>query len=190
MNKLSLYIKTGFSILTLSTLISCNKLDEDAPFIEAGKFYKTKDDAVAAVNAVYSHLSHDVGNGTDFGLYQRQLHLVTDMISDDANAGAGATNQNVLAMGAVTFVSTNDRVEKNWRQHYAAINRANAALDNIPNISFDATLKSRLIGETKFIRGLLYFNLVRLWGSVPLIVHQTSTLDNTALFVKRAPVDS
>jgi starch-binding outer membrane protein, SusD/RagB family len=181
----NLYI---FAIVATITF-SCNNLDENPPFITAQQFYKTKDDAIAAVNSVYSHLSHDVGNGTDFGLYQRQLHLTTDMISDDANAGAGATNQNVLAMGAATFVSTNDRVEKTWRQHYAAINRANGAIENIEKINFDETLKQRLIGESKFIRALLYFNLVRLWGDVPLVLTETNSLENEKLYIGRTSVE-
>ena len=176
------------SILLFGSLVSCHDLEEEPPFIQASEFYKTQADAIAAVTAVYSHLSHDVGNGTDFGLYQRQLHLTTDMISDDANAGAGATNQNVLALGAVTFTSTNDRIEKTWRQHYAAINRANVAIDNISKIDFDEKLRSRLVAETKFIRALLYFNLVRLWGDVPLILTGTNSINNDFL-VKRTPAD-
>ncbi|PSR56495.1 RagB/SusD family nutrient uptake outer membrane protein [Adhaeribacter arboris] len=180
--------KTLLSILILGSLASCDDLEENPPFIQSADFYQTKDDAVAAVTAVYSHLSHDVGNATEFGLYQRQLHLTTDLISDDANAGAGATNQNVLAMGAVTFAPTNDRIEKTWRQHYAAINRANVAIDNIAKASFDENLRNRLIAETKFIRALLYFNLVRLWGDVPLILTGTSSID-TDFLVKRTPVE-
>ncbi len=179
---------TLLSLLLMGSLVACNDLEEDPPFIQSSEFYKTKDDAIAAVTAVYSHLSHDVGNATEFGLYQRQLHLTTDMISDDANAGAGATNQNVLAMGAVTFAPTNDRIEKTWRQHYAAINRANVSLDNIQNIAFDEKLRNRLIAETKFIRALLYFNLVRLWGDVPLILTGTTSIDNNFL-VKRTPTE-
>lgn len=172
------------AILVLGSFVSCDDLEENPPFIQSSEFYKTKEDAIAAVTAVYSHLSHDVGNATEFGLYQRQLHLTTDMISDDANAGAGATNQNVLAMGAVTFAPTNDRIEKTWRQHYAAINRANVAIDNIAKASFDEKLRNRLVAETKFIRALLYFNLVRLWGDVPLILTGTSSIEGDFL-VKR-----
>lgn len=182
--------KILYIFVFLLALVACNKLDEDAPFIEQENFYKTSDDAVAAITAVYSHLSHDVSGLNDFGLYQRQLHLTTDLISDDAMAGAGATNVNVRNLGDVNFATSNDRVEKTWRQHYSAINRANTAIDNIEPMTFDATLKKRLIGEAKFIRALLYFNLVRLWGDVPLILHGTEGGDVLTgnLNVKRAPV--
>src|SRR5207248_10798372 len=41
---------------------------------------------------------------------------------------------------------------------------------NVPAIHMDATLRPRIIGEAKFIRALLYFNLVNLYGNVPLIL--------------------
>ncbi|MBE7175602.1 MAG: RagB/SusD family nutrient uptake outer membrane protein [Mucilaginibacter polytrichastri] len=185
-------MKNIFALALFTLLFSaCTKLDEDAPFIEEQNFYKTTDDALAAVTGVYSHLSHDVSGLSDFGLYQRQLHLTTDLISDDAKAGIGATNTNVRNLGDVAFTTANDRVEKTWRQHYSAINRANAVIANIGAMTnVDATLKNRLIGETKFIRGLLYFNLVRLWGDVPLITQATvgEDVQDGNLNVKRSPV--
>ena len=51
-----------------------------------------------------------------------------------------------------------------WVNCYAGISRANAAINNIPNITMDETLKNRFIGEARFLRALYYFNLVRfLW---------------------------
>jgi hypothetical protein len=182
--------KIVFAILTAPLFTGCAKLDENAPFIESGNFYRTQDDAIAAVTAVYGQLSHDVGSGTDFGLYQRQLHLTTDLISDDATAGAGATNTNVRNMGDVTFVATNDRIEKTWRQHYAGINRANAAIDHIEKMTFNEALRKRLIGESKFIRGLLYFNIVRLWGPSPITLHETTGEAGDILNLTRSSVDS
>ena len=86
-------------------------------------------------------------------------------------------------------MATNDRVRKSWQQHYFGISRANLAIDNIPNIPFDETLRSRLVREAKFIRALLYFNLVRLHGDVPLILHDPSTVHVSELKVGRNPAD-
>jgi starch-binding outer membrane protein, SusD/RagB family len=59
-----------------------------------------------------------------------------------------------------------------------AINRANAVIDNVPGISMDTSLRSRIVGEAKFLRALNYFNLVRLFGGVPLFTHETVGLDS------------
>jgi starch-binding outer membrane protein, SusD/RagB family len=51
----------------------------------------------------------------------------------------------------------------------------------------DATLRTRLVNEAKFLRGLLYFNMVRLWGDLPLILNETGSLSKDAILVSRTP---
>lgn len=176
-------------ILLLSIIIissSCNKLVENPnSIITSSQFYKTQSDAIAAVNAVYSTLNTDAAN--DFPIYGRNLNLLTGNGSDDQIFSPSNTNPDVRALGTTTYVAANDRVKKNWQQHYFGISRANVAIDNIPNISFDTTLRSRLVRESKFIRALLYFNIVRFWGDAPLILHDPASTDVKALKVERAP---
>lgn len=179
------------SILIIAGIIflSCNKLVEDpSSIIVNSQFYKTQSDAVAAVNAVYSTLNTDAAS--DFPIYGRNLNLLTGNGSDDQIFSPSNTNPDVRALGTTTYVATNDRVRKNWQQHYFGISRANIAIDNIPNVSMDTTIQNRLVREAKFIRGLLYFNIVRLWGDAPLILHDPTTIDVNALKVPRTSKDS
>ena len=174
-------------------LLACNKLAEKpAGTITSQQFYKTSADAVAAVNAIYTTLNSD-GAG-DFPMYGRQLNLMTDNATDNQNFSPSNTNPDVRAMSTVTYVSSNGRILKNWQQHYYGINRANIAIDQVPLIAAsaftDATLPTRLVREAKFIRALLYFNLVRLFGPVPLILHNPSGVDITAMQVARSSRDS
>jgi hypothetical protein len=68
-----------------------------------------------------------------------------------------------------------------WHDHYATIARANQVIDNVPGISgMDAALRSRIVGEAKFIRALLYSNLVNLYGNVPLTLHAADPSTRTA----------
>lgn len=64
----------------------------------------------------------------------------------------------------------NTFVREMWLQNYSGIMRANAAINNIPGITMDENLKNRFIGEAKFLRALFYFNLVRFYGDVPLVL--------------------
>ena len=73
---------------------------------------------------------------------------------------------------------------------YYGINRANIAVDNVPTISMDTVLRDRLVRESKFIRALLYFNLVRLYGDVPLVLHNPSSTNISNLLIARTPADS
>jgi len=177
------------TVISVAGIYSCKKLDENpSSVIVASQFYKTASDASSAVNAVYSTLNSDAAG--DFPLYGRQLNLLTENASDNQVYSPSNTNPDVRAMGTVTYISSNSRVQKVWQQLYYGINRANIAIDNIPSVQMDTTVRARLIRESKFIRGLLYFNLVRLYGAVPLILHNPTTIDPTKLLVGRTPVDS
>jgi hypothetical protein len=177
---------TGISI---AGLYSCKKLDENpSSVIVAQQFYKTASDATSAVNAAYSTLNSDPAG--DFPLYGRQLNLLVENGSDNQVYSPSNTNPDVRALGTATYISSNSRVQKVWQQLYYGINRANIAIDNIPAIQMDSTLRDRLVRESKFIRGLLYFNLVRLYGAVPLVLHNPTTINPSALLVGRTSVDS
>jgi hypothetical protein len=182
----------GIALAAL-VLSSCNKLSENpSSTIVSSQFYKTSSDAVAAVTAVYSTLNSDPAN--DFPIYGRNLNLLVENGSDNQVYSPSNTNPDVRALGTATYVSSNDRVHKTWEQHYYGISRANVAIDNIPNIPAaqftDTVTQPRLIREAKFIRALLYFNLVRLFGAVPLILHDPTTVQVNQLLVGRTSVDS
>lgn len=183
--KISLVLGLVFNAIGLS---SCVDLNEDARTqITTENFYKTDNDAIASVQSVYSDLTHNT-SGDHASIYNRQLVLAVGMLTDDHIAGVGATNPDVRSLCALTASATNTRFYELWRQHYEAINRANTSIARIPGISGgDATLKTRLVLEARFLRGLLYFNLVRLWGEVPLVTDETTTLQN--LQIAKSPVE-
>src|SRR6202012_4823705 len=163
--------KSGLILIAIFALFSCNKLTEDPKsIVVAGQFYQTQNDAISAVTAVYSSLNTDPGG--DFPMYGRQLYFMADAATDDETEGNAASNADVRAMGSITYINNNNRIQANWTQHYRGINWANVAIDEISKMQMDTTLQHRLGRESKVIRGLLYFNLVRLFGDVPLVLHQ------------------
>jgi len=175
-------------VVASGAFASCTDLNEEPKSnIASDSFYQTQSDAVSAVQSVYSDLTHNT-SGDHASIYNRLLVLAVGMMTDDNIPGPRATNPDVRSIAALTQTSTNTRYYELWRQHYEAINRANAAIDRLPAItSGDAAVIERLVLEAKFLRGLLYYNLVRLWGDVPLIVHETTSLNN--LEVARTPAD-
>jgi hypothetical protein len=169
----------------ITTITSCTKLQEQPRSqLVADQFYKTKDDAIAAVNAVYSAL-----NPSGQTIYNSLFQIGLDIASDDALPGPRARNPDVRSLSVLTYSVTNDRVSEIWKQHYDAINRANAAIDRIPPIQMDTALQARLVREAKFLRAVYYFNLVRLYGGVPLVLHETTAFDDYQLNVSRATAD-
>jgi hypothetical protein len=171
---------------------SCNKLSESpAGSLTPTEFFKTQTDAVDAVTAAYSTLSTDINN--DFPIYGRNLNLLVDNTSDNQVYSPSNTNPDVRALGTATYVSTNDRVHKIYSQLYWGIDKANLAIDGIQTIpasQFSTYSQPNLIREARFLRALHYFNLVRLFGDVPLVLHDAGTIANAQTLVSRTPKDS
>jgi hypothetical protein len=163
--KKSLYI----IVFTLIASLSACSLEEVPPSsLAPSNFYKSSSDAVAAVSAVY-----DVSN--QIGPDGRNYILMGDLASDDMNPLP--INADRVQISNFLTIPTNSIMQETWQAMYQGINRANAAIDRIPAIQMNETLKQRLIAEAKFMRGFFYFYLVRWYGGVPLMLTETAGLD-------------
>ncbi len=162
--------KLLFTNILLVSLFGCVSLEEDPrSILTTDQFYKTSSDAVAAVDAIYFNLNHSTDN-IPFALYSSLFNTGMDMATDDVSAGPGSPNPDVRSISILSHSSLNVRVLQFWQAQYASINRANVALEKIPAIEMNAELKNRLLGEAYFLRALYYFNLVRMYGDVPLLL--------------------
>lgn len=168
--KFNKYIRLVLAGSVLLTAASCEKdlLEQVNPNVPTtGSFWKTNDDAVKGVNAAYSGLQQ-------LGTYRRWLHFAFDTRSDDSFSQSPWGE----LLDWNRFVQTNYDFEVSrdiWRDHYRAIFRTNQVLDNVPGITgMDAKLQRRVVAEAKFLRALYYFNLVSLYGNVPLVLTSTS----------------
>lgn len=127
-------------------------------------FFKTAADAVTAVNGCYKSLA--VGNqyGSTF-----QILMETrgdNYLDQDPSSGAGQNYQ----INRFSDSPGNTNLYNAWTSLYSTIFRCNTVLESVEPIKMDNTLKSRIKAEASFIRALSYFNLVRLWGDVPLVI--------------------
>jgi hypothetical protein len=103
--------------------------------------------------------------------YQFDMFINGDVTADLAYAG-GDNNAN-FEIDDLAVTATNGNVARDWRYLYEAIGVANVFLgkiDSIQDESFSQVDRDRLKGEVTFIRAIHYFNLVRLWGGVPLVL--------------------
>ena len=175
-------MKKLIALALIASLTSCKDYLEEIPedTLVTTSFYKTESDALSAVSAVYSRLNK--------GMYNRNFYLYTDILTDDCTAGVGVNNAFIRALDNFVHAPVNDRLETGWQEHYDGINRANAAIKYVPGITMNTDLRDRLVGEAKFLRGLLYFNLVRLFGPVPLVLEPTTTAEG--LDVEQATVEA
>lgn len=175
-----------YTILLAVLLAACSKLDESpAAQLTTDNFYQNADQANAAVTAIYRKM-YETGQS----LYNSLFQIGVEMATDDYEAGPRARNAHVRAISGLTHDASNDRMEQLWKQSYDAINVANIAIDKIaliPAANINETLRTRLINESKFLRALHYFNLVRWFGDVPLVLHTPGSLDPQTLYVEKSP---
>jgi starch-binding outer membrane protein, SusD/RagB family len=163
---------------------SCKDFLEENPKdrIATSNFYSTEQDAVSAVNAIYAHLNSQ-SYDTYGGVYHSSFWVAIGLASDEMlNNQAGQTSLDQLS--SFTYGPDNSTVYDVWKQHYKAITLANIAIERIPPIQMDETLKARLINEAKFLRALLYFDMVRMFGKIPLLLHEVESITPEAAEVE------
>jgi hypothetical protein len=153
-------MKKGYIICILlfaGALSSCKKALTEKPydFISPNNFYKDANGAVAAINGVYSTF-------WGWGLL-KQPYWLTGLDCDYAS-GADWFMGNIGAGNPQGYWG----IDNIWNDHFLMISRANNVLYRIPGVNMDKDLKNRILGEAYFLRGWAYFDLVRLYGGVPL----------------------
>lgn len=168
------------AIIVLITFSSCTKdfLEEDPKGeVATSNYYKTEQDAISAVNSIYAYLgSYDASRGNTAGIYHSTFWVTQGLASDEMlNNQLGTPQYDQFA--SFSYNADNAALLEIWQIHYKTIYLANIAIDKIPSIDMDGTLKTRLLNEAKFLRGLLYFNLVRMFGDVPLVTSENPPLD-------------
>jgi len=133
-------------------------------------FWKTSEDAVKGVNAIYSTFYRTPG------LYSRWIYYHGILKSDEGFGSGGDGNLNNL----VSFNQTNynlDITALTWETLYVGVFRANQVISYVPEIEMDQNLKNRLLAEAKFLRALFYYNLTLYFERPPLMLTPSQPLD-------------
>jgi starch-binding outer membrane protein, SusD/RagB family len=94
-------------------------------------------------------------------------------MSDDSEKGGSGDNDAIELLRLETFQGPTNTslLESEWAANYEGIYRANVVLEKVPGIEMDGQLKARILGEAKFIRAWFFYNLVTMFGGVPLADH-------------------
>lgn len=166
--------------------MACTDILEEDPkdqvFVE--NYFETENDAVTAVNAIYAILNSTSTPPTYGGVYHSSYWVASGLASDEMeNRFVGVLEYDQLE--SFTHNPVNGTLYDLWQNCYKGINNANFAIDGIPDVAMDENRKASLIGEARFLRALLYFELVRLFGEVPLIVDLEPDL-----FPEKSPIEN
>ncbi len=160
-------------VVMLST--SCSDFLSPTPqsTITVGNFYKSQDQINQAVSGVYSGMA---SWPTNIFLYSSEFRS-KNYIAQSHNA-----QRDWWDIATFTVKPEDQILSDTWRNLYAMINRANVVLQSIDNVPFtNPALETQYRAETRFLRAFAYFQLVRLWGRVPLVTKTISPSEATQI---------
>lgn len=162
------------AMLVCLNICGCSDFLEEDPKgkLTTDNFYNSESDARQAINGVYRRLSDSWVTG--YNIKQIPNDLLKRASWDEAS---GLSN--------FTYGSENTYIAGMWQNHYAVIKDCNSVIDNVTTNKEKINNWERYVGQAHGIRAFLYFDLVRWFGDVPLVLTDTKSLDG--LEVTRTP---
>ena len=184
MKKIRIFVKAAITSLVVLGLGSCSDwLKEPTPGqTNLADYYTTWQAALENVNAAYTPLAWEY-QGTYYSEW-----FIGDIVSDDALKGGQYIQSDmadVYDMENWKTQTDNELLLQYYRAKYQGIQRCNLVLERVPGMDpelFDEEeyqcvdgLQERIIGEAYFLRAFYYFQLVRVYGGVPLVLNNLLT---------------
>lgn len=179
--KILMIIMSGAMALT-----SCNNFIDLDPVSQqsANTFYKDTLEIDQALTAAYNILQSTELYGSDIG-YASFMEVPSDNTwNENTTMGGGA----YASFDNFIVDPTNSQLENTWIASFDGVQRCNIVISRLLNGSLNESFKARKLGEAYFLRALIYFNMVRMWGGVPLITEEVTDV-NEAFNHERASVE-
>ncbi|TAF97482.1 MAG: RagB/SusD family nutrient uptake outer membrane protein [Cytophagia bacterium] len=191
MKKIFNYIPVAPTLAALLTLASCENVLEVKPrlAVDLASAYTSPEALNAALIGVYDALQSNL-------LYGRDLLAIPEALADNGRATNKSGRLNAEYQNQIGSHLGN------WTNTYIAINRTNLILKNLPKVTLAPATKDAIEGQCLFLRGLMYFDLMRAYaytpraivtaqnlGGVPLMLDGVEGLDQITL-PSRATIDA
>ncbi|MGK0420828.1 MAG: hypothetical protein ACJAT9_000489 [Polaribacter sp.] len=166
--------KFTFLIILGLLLTSCN-LEEEPPFLANDNVYSSASNATSALFGIYEAMVQYEYYGNEF-LFLTNVNSGLMVTRRTGNNNKNSYNSTLSSLNPTSGLVA---IENSWIGIYQTIGRANDAINSAtvfanPSTS-DELIINDVIGQAYFLRAFNYFNLVRLWGEIPLRVTPTTT---------------
>ncbi|WP_026728673.1 RagB/SusD family nutrient uptake outer membrane protein [Flavobacterium denitrificans] len=167
--------------VAMAVLGSCSEdfvtLEPKGSFLSSS-YYKNEQQATAALVGVYDPLRKNTGG------FENMVAMMNAGSDDFYAGGGGASDGNGIQNFSTHSLTSLIIPGSFWNDHYQGIYRGNVLLSKMAGVDMSAALKGRFTAETKTLRALYYFNLVRMFKNIPLILEPLTT--STMLDVEQA----
>ena len=137
--------------------------------------FKNRTEMLAAYNYMYNILTKNEG----IEGWTADMLIYSDTHAD--NAYRGATDVELTQLEQQKQDGINKNINRDWDYYFAIIGAANNVIcniDSVPDPTFTLAERKQWKSEGLILRSMMYFDLVRLWGDVPLILVQPPTITN------------
>lgn len=135
-------------------------------------YYKNEEQINKGVNAAYACLQYS----GQYGIANHVLgELPSDNTWDEVPANDGG---NYGQLDEFNMTSSNTIIADSWKHNYIGIQQCNIILNRVDGVDMTENNRSVVKGEIKFLRALMYFNLVRIFGDVPLVTKETENVND------------
>ncbi|MCG2590932.1 RagB/SusD family nutrient uptake outer membrane protein [Rhodohalobacter sulfatireducens] len=156
--------KVFLIVVSVMMFSGCDSILNEEPetFLSQSAVFSDRAGAESATKGIYNSLR-------DFSYYDRWFTAMVEMHADYVNGRGSQAPVGQYQLNAQNI----GRIGSMYGAIYESINRANGVITGVPEIDMDPNFKNQLLGEARFLRALGYYNLVRLFGGVPLRTEPT-----------------
>ena len=173
---------TSFVAAGILALSSCEDFltENDPNHIVANNFFSTENDVERAVNGAYEALRSGSCMGEGSTMYTEERSDNAGRWDNQSSAGEP------FQFTDFSLLSSNTYLKTHWSAMYTAVNNANFAIKGAESVAFDdEATKNNYLAEARFVRALVYFDIVRKWGDAPLVDRYLSTPDEINAYTFR-----
>ncbi len=162
-------------VVSLLILSGCNDFLDTESYVTSTveNYYKTPAEAYSALVGCYDGVQALWSGGVAF---PTASEIFSDNVFGGTGNGDGTGYQMLDEFDKGRSPSDQNIFAANWTNYYKAIYRCNILLQNLDKVNWgaDETLKTTYEAEAKFLRAFMYFDMVRLWGNIPLLTEPSA----------------
>ncbi|MEQ9441154.1 MAG: RagB/SusD family nutrient uptake outer membrane protein [Cyclobacteriaceae bacterium] len=178
-------IKYSFYLLIAACVVFCSACDDfldekpDSNLVDSDVFSSVANTEAAVAGAYRSLVSKEY--------YGQQLALVSALSAQELRdpVNANATYQEFINHNVQP---TNAILSNLWASIYNGVQPANKIIAYAPDVEADEALVNRFLAEAHFLRGLHYFNLVRLFGNIPLYLTPITSTEEEQIHIANSTI--
>ncbi len=165
------FVACDLNLSPISDFSEANRIDSTGNSVK----FKNRDEMLAAYNYMYNIMTKNEGVEG----WTADMLVYSDTHAD--NAYRGATDVELTQLEQQKQDGINKNINRDWDYYFALVGAANNVIcniDSVPDKTFTLAERKQWKSEALIMRAMIYFDMVRLWGDVPIVTIQPPAITN------------